>query len=44
MPKDAGQDRFRADIRTVFSQNLKELFRVLANVSALCRELSFNRI
>jgi len=40
MPNDAGQDRSPADIRAVFSQNLKELMGALPNVSALCRELS----
>ena len=43
MPKDAGQDRSPADIRAVFSQNLKELMGASPNVSALCRELSLNR-
>ena len=44
MPNDAGQDRYAADIRAVFSQNLKELMGASPNVSALCRELSLNRI
>jgi transcriptional regulator with XRE-family HTH domain len=43
MPNDAGQDRSPADIRAVFSQNLKELMGASPNVSALCRELSLNR-
>ena len=43
MPNDAGQDRSPADIRAVFSQNLKELMGPAPNVSALCRELSLNR-
>ena len=43
MPKDAGLDRSPADIRAVFSPNLKELMGAPPNVSALCRELSLNR-
>ena len=43
MPNDAGQDRSPADIRAVFSQNLKELMGASPNVSALRRELSLNR-
>jgi len=43
MPNDAGQDRSPADIRAVFSQNLKELMGASPNVSALCRKLSLNR-
>ena len=43
MPNDAGCDRSPADIRAVFSQNLKELMGSTPNVSALCRELSLNR-
>ena len=43
MPNDAGQDRSPADIRAVFSQNLKELMGASPNAPALCRELSLNR-
>ena len=43
MPNDAGQDRYLADIRAVFSQKLKELMGASPNVSALSRELSLNR-
>ena len=43
IPNDAGQDRSPADIRAVFSQNLKELMGPAPNVSALCRKLSLNR-
>ena len=43
MPNDAGQERSPADIRAIFSQNLKELMDPAPNVSALCRELSLNR-
>ena len=42
MPNDAGQGRSPADIRAVFSQNLKELMGASPNVPALCRELSLN--
>ena len=43
MPNNAGQGRSPADIRAVFSQNLKELMGASPNVPALCRELSLNR-
>ena len=43
MSNGAGQDRSLADLRAVFSQNLKELMGASPNVSALCRELSLNR-
>lgn len=43
MPNDACHDRTPADIRAVFSHNLKELMGASPNVSALCRELSLNR-
>jgi hypothetical protein len=43
MPKDAVQDRSPADIRAVFSPNLKEMMGASPNVSALCLELSLNR-
>ena len=43
MPNDAGQELSPADIRAVFSQNLKELMGASLNVPALCRELSLNR-
>ena len=43
MPNDAGQDHSPADIRAVYSQNLKELMGASPNMSPLCRELSLNR-
>ncbi len=43
MPNNAGQGRSPADIRAVFSQNLKELMGASPNAPALCRELSLNR-